>query len=109
MQRPNGVQSNCGYDDGGRLLSVQHSDWLDWVLAFACTLDPAGNRTTLETVLGGVSDSTSYTYDDGDRILTVDGVPYAYDNRGNLTSDGTWTYTYRCDGLSSGTGFCAWA
>ena len=62
---------------------------------------------------------TSYTYDDGDRMLTAGGVGYAYDNNGNQTGRGADTfgwdyenrlisatvngtsvsYTYRGDGL----------
>ncbi|MGQ9675203.1 MAG: RHS repeat-associated core domain-containing protein [Chloroflexota bacterium] len=62
---------------------------------------------------------TSYTYDNGDRMLTAGGVGYAYDNNGNQTGRGADTfgwdyenrlisatvngtsvsYTYRGDGL----------
>ena len=35
-----------------------------------------------------------YVYDDADRLTSVDGVPYAWDNRGNLLNDVTFAYAY---------------
>jgi YD repeat-containing protein len=36
----------------------------------------------------------AYTYDNANRMTGVDGVSYAWDNNGNLLSDGASTYTY---------------
>jgi YD repeat-containing protein len=49
-----------------------------------------GNRLT-ETTQSG---TTTYTYDNANRIATVNGVAYTWDNNGNLLNDGTSTYTY---------------
>jgi YD repeat-containing protein len=35
-----------------------------------------------------------YNYDDTNRLISVDGVAYTWDNNGNLLSDGQNTYTY---------------
>ncbi len=88
------------YDPADRLTGAAYSSGD----SYAYTYDPVGNRTALDTTLGGTAQTTTYTHDDRDRIATVDDVPYTHDNRGNLTSDGAWTYTYRCIGLSSGAG-----
>jgi RHS repeat-associated protein len=38
--------------------------------------------------------SNVYTYDEGNRLTSVDGVPYSWDANGNLLNDGSRTYTY---------------
>ncbi len=52
--------------------------------------DPAGNRTA-QTVDGAAS---IYQYDEANRLASVDGVTYTWDNNGNLLGDGTYIYTY---------------
>jgi RHS repeat-associated protein len=54
------------------------------------TYDPVGNRLSEETVTGTIT----YTYDSANRLTSVDGVPYTWDNNGNLLSDGVYTYTF---------------
>jgi len=50
--------------------------------------------------------TTHYAYDSANRLTSIQ-LPdssiqvYTWDNRGNLLADGTFTYTYRCNGLSS--------
>jgi YD repeat-containing protein len=36
----------------------------------------------------------SYTFDAANRLANVDGVPYSWDNNGNLLSDGVYTYSF---------------
>jgi YD repeat-containing protein len=50
-----------------------------------------GNRLSEETTGGTVN---SYTFDAANRLTSVDGVPYTWDNNGNLLSDGVHTYVY---------------
>ncbi|MBC7252201.1 MAG: hypothetical protein H5T62_18230 [Anaerolineae bacterium] len=38
--------------------------------------------------------STNYEYDAANRLTSVDGVAYTWDNNGNLLSDGTRTFQY---------------
>ena len=52
--------------------------------------DAMGNRTS--TVINGVT--TVYTTNDMNEYTSVGGVAYTYDADGNLTSDGTNTYSY---------------
>jgi RHS repeat-associated protein len=74
------------YDPLGRLI---YADYGGGVF-FQYTYDAVGNRLT-ETTQSG---TTTYTYDAANRIATVDGVAYTYDNNGNLLNDGSSTYTY---------------
>ena len=52
--------------------------------------DPVGNRLSLTTSNG----STSYEYDAANRLTSVNGVVYTWDNNGNLLSDGLRSYAY---------------
>jgi RHS repeat-associated protein len=54
------------------------------------TYDPVGNRLSEETNIG----TKTYLYDDSNRLSSVDGVTYTWDDNGNLLSDGTNTYAY---------------
>jgi len=54
------------------------------------TYDAVGNRLSQTTQLA----VTSYQYDDANRLTSVDGVNYTWDNNGNLLNDGVNTYAY---------------
>lgn len=49
-----------------------------------------GNRLSQVTQ----DSNNSYTYDSANRLTSVGGVAYTYDNNGNLLSDSTNTYAY---------------
>ena len=38
--------------------------------------------------------TTTFTYDNANRLINVNGVAYTWDNNGNLLSNGVFTYTY---------------
>jgi RHS repeat-associated protein len=57
---------------------------------FHYTYDAVGNRLTEETHEG----SNTYSYDIANRLISVDGVDYIWDDKGNLLSDGTSVYEY---------------
>jgi RHS repeat-associated protein len=102
------------YEPLGRLTGASYSDGT----YFNYTYDAVGNRLTEQTSTG----TTTYIYDNANRLTSVGGVTYSWDNNGNLTNDGTSTYTYdhanrlksvtqgsntytyayRCNGKSSG-------
>jgi RHS repeat-associated protein len=54
------------------------------------TYDAVGNRQIMDSPQGEVS----YTYDAANRLTSVAGVTYTWDDNGNLTSDGVRSYTY---------------
>jgi YD repeat-containing protein len=74
------------YDPLGRLTSANYADGN----YFVYTYDAVGNRLTETTQLG----TTNYTYESANRLATVNGVSYTWDNNGNLLNDGVSTYTY---------------
>ncbi len=57
---------------------------------FAYSYDAVGNRLTQNN--NGVV--TNYAYDHANRLTSVNGVTYSWDNNGNLLSDGVNTYGY---------------
>jgi RHS repeat-associated protein len=75
-----------GYDDLYRLTAADYSDGS----YFSYSYDPVGNRLTEQTQSG----STSYAYDIADRLTSVNGVSYTWDNNGSLLNDGVRSYTY---------------
>jgi RHS repeat-associated protein len=54
------------------------------------TYDAVGNRLSLTTTVGVVN----YQYDAANRLTSVNGQAYTWDNNGNLLSDGVRSYTY---------------
>jgi len=75
------------YDSLYRLKRADYSDGT----YFSYTYDAVGNRLTEQTT-GGTSNT--YVYDAANRLTSVDGMAYTWDNNGNLLSDGTNTYSY---------------
>ncbi len=76
------------------------------------TLDAVGNRTVqTQTITSTVM--TNYGYDIANRLTSVNGQTYTWDNNGNLLSDGTSAYTYdqanRLRTLTQGTDSYAFA
>ncbi len=60
---------------------------------FEYAYDQVGNRTAYtQTITDTVV--TTYTYDAANRLTSVNGQTYTWDNNGNLLSDGSKNYTY---------------
>ena len=74
------------YDPLNRLTGASYSTGESYVYQY----DGVGNRMAMTDTVG----TTSYTYDDANRLASVGGVTYTWDDRGNLTYDGIFTYTY---------------
>ncbi|MFQ6102579.1 MAG: RHS repeat domain-containing protein, partial [Anaerolineae bacterium] len=83
------------YDPLNRLTGAYYSTGESFEYAY----DAVGNRTAMtETTALDETTVTTYTYDAANRLLisVSSGHPitYAWDARGNLVSDGTFTYAY---------------
>jgi YD repeat-containing protein len=74
------------YDPLYRLTAPDYDDGT----CYHHTYDPVENRLTETTEAG----TTTYVYDDANRLTSVGGVPYAWSDNGNLLSDATYTYVY---------------
>ncbi len=87
------------YDGVQRLTAAQYTDGA----AFAYGYDAVGNRlAATRTLTSTQTHSYAYDYsprsaaerDDANRLVTADGVPYTWDDAGNLLADGVYTYSY---------------
>ncbi|MBI3242750.1 MAG: hypothetical protein HYZ49_10705 [Chloroflexi bacterium] len=79
---------------GDNLYRLTRADYDDG-RSFAYTYDSVGNRLTQEVcVSAGNCVTTSYVYDIANRLISVNGTAYIWDNNGNLLNDGTNEYTY---------------
>jgi RHS repeat-associated protein len=87
---PEPVTIDYVYDPLYRLTAANYStgDYYHY------TYDSVGNRLTEESKVDGLPSSVDYAYDEANRLISVDGVPYICDANGNLRSDGANTYTY---------------
>jgi RHS repeat-associated protein len=74
------------YDPLYRLTQATYSGGTE----YQYTYDAVGNRQTMDSPQGEVS----YSYDAANRLTSVDGVTYTWDDNGNLTSDGVRSYSY---------------
>jgi RHS repeat-associated protein len=118
LSRPNGINANYAYDSLSRLLSVldqKHNATLDGA---AYTYDPAGNRLSrqdyrtgtmsnfaydavyqLQQVTQSGQPTETYSYDDvGNRLSSLGGSPYSYDNSNERNSQPGVTYSYDANG-----------
>ena len=80
--RRTGMTTVWEYDDAGNITS--------------CTLYPYTSR--VKPVSEEPLQTNTYTYGDsawGDLLTAYYGFQWSYDQIGNLTNDGTWTYTWR--------------
>lgn len=94
---PNGVQSTQTYDAAGRIATVDNEPpggvfgGPNPVSRFTYTYDPNGNRTQQVETRGTESETTSYGYDDADRLASVSypdkTVSYTYDGVGNRLTE----------------------
>jgi uncharacterized protein RhaS with RHS repeats len=96
------------YDHTGRLTEVKTANGTSTLSDFTATLDPVGNPTMI-TRAGSISSTTTYGYDNNDRLTSVcflsscpgQNDPYihwTYDHVGNRLTEtrpaGSTNYTY---------------
>lgn len=58
------------------------------------TYDKVGNRLEQQSEVNGLPSTIAYSYDNANRLESVNSVSYTFDANGNLLNDGTNTYTY---------------
>ncbi|MFZ3587831.1 RHS repeat domain-containing protein [Bacillus sp. DJP31] len=56
--------------------------------------DMVGNRTKKTVTKGATTTTTTYTYNAGNELTSVNGQAYTHDQNGNLINDGEKTYVY---------------
>jgi RHS repeat-associated protein len=94
---PNGVKTEYAYDAASKLTGLTYKLGTNTLGALAYTYDPASQRTKL----GGTwartlipSALASVTYDAANQQTAFGGQTQTFDFNGNLTGDGTNTYTW---------------
>jgi RHS repeat-associated protein len=118
MTRPNGINTNYGYDSVSHLLSVLHQAGSTTLDGASYGYDYAGNRTSKTNYLNGITSNygydaiyelqqvtqgggttESYSYDAVGNRLSSSGVPtYSYNPSNELTSTSSGSYTYDANG-----------
>jgi RHS repeat-associated protein len=94
---PNGVTTQYGYDTASRLTSLTYRLAATVLGDLRYTYDAAGNRVAVGgswARTGLPQPVASATYNANNQQLTFGGQPLTYDLNGNLTGDGTSTYTW---------------
>jgi RHS repeat-associated protein len=94
---PNGIVATYGYDNANQLTSLTYTLGMTTLGDLTYTYDAAGRRTSVGgswARTGIPSALTSAIYDAANRIATWSGTSFTYDLNGNLTSDGTTSYTW---------------
>jgi hypothetical protein len=90
QQQSSTVTIDYVYDKLKRLTQANYSNG-DY---YHYTYDAVGNRLSQVAHIAGNTTTTAYVYDHANRLLSVDGVLYSYDDNGNLLNDGAnTTYT----------------
>ncbi|MEP7286967.1 MAG: RHS repeat-associated core domain-containing protein [Chloroflexota bacterium] len=89
------------YDALSRLQEAKYYPGVNTLLAdanlprrYQYDYDVAGNRTQQVVTLAGTPTTTSYTYDNANRLVSDGTHTFAYDVAGRMTSDGVNTYTW---------------
>ena len=73
---------NYEYDPLYRLKEANYSN-NDY---YHYTYDEVGNRLSQDTLLGGLPSTTTYLYDDANRLTSINGVTYTWDANGNTST-----------------------
>ncbi|MFO0768360.1 MAG: RHS repeat-associated core domain-containing protein [Nitrospiraceae bacterium] len=95
---PNGVVTSYGYDNANRLLTINHVKTSTTIEALTYQYDTASNRVSLNRANAAASliptAVSSNSYDAANQQTQFSGVTQTFDANGNLTNDGTNTYTW---------------
>jgi len=94
---PNGLTTSYTYDADHRVTRLAWAAAGTAVGDLTYTYDAAGRRTALDGSFARTGIPPAQppaTYDLANRILTWNGTPFTYDLNGNLTSDGSTTYSW---------------
>jgi RHS repeat-associated protein len=94
---PNGVVTEYSYDDASRLVGLTYRKGANVLGNLTYEYDAAGRRTRIGGSLGstGLPQAlTATSYNAANHQTGFGGQSLSYDDNGNLTGDGTTTYTW---------------
>ncbi len=88
---PNGTEARYTYDLANRVATIDNKQGAAVVSSYTYGYDGNGNRTQQVEVNGAAAETTTYQFDDADRLAGVDypdqRVRYTYDEVGNRLSE----------------------
>jgi RHS repeat-associated protein len=94
---PNGTSASYTYDNASRLQNILHQGPAGVIESLTYTYDTAGNRINLTRANSAATNlpaAVQAAYDAANEQTQFAGANLTYDQNGNLTSDGTNTYTW---------------
>jgi RHS repeat-associated protein len=100
LAQTNGSPTTLGYDPAGRLTSLSHDTGgtaqdVSYGYGYTPALQIASRTTSIDAyAFPETASSRNYTVNGLNQYSAVGGTAHAYDANGNLTSDGSSTYTY---------------
>jgi RHS repeat-associated protein len=104
LSLPGGIVETPAYDAASQLTGITYAAGSTALGDVSYSYDPSGNRSTV----GGSWARTglpqpvgSASYDAANQLTTWNGTPITYDANGNLTGDGTSTYSWDSRGQLS--------
>ena len=89
--KPSARWSSTTPTTGSRLTRATYSGAYTYTFAYA--YDPIGNRTTQRATITSTQ-VTNYVYDAANRLTSVNGQAYTWDDNGNLLNDSNAVYAY---------------
>lgn len=105
----NGVVMTYGYDNANQLTSITYTKGMTTIGDLQYTYDTAGRRTKISGSLARTNlpaAAASAVYNANNQLTSWAGTSHSYDLNGNLTGDGSKTYTWnvrqQLTGLSGG-------
>jgi RHS repeat-associated protein len=94
---PNGTSASYTYDTASRLTNILHQGQTSVIESLSYTYDAAGNRLTanrLSSAATQLPNASTASYDAANEQIQFGSATLTYDQNGNLTNDGTNTYTW---------------
>lgn len=94
---PNGIVATYSYDIANQLVGISYANGGTQLGDLTYAYDAGGKRIQMAGSLANMmlpAAISSATYDAGNRLTNWVGVTLAYDNNGNLLSDGSLMYTW---------------
>ena len=109
LQRSNGVTTTYNYDPASRLLGITHAKGTTTLEQLTQGFDPSDNKNHVTQLIQNATalpPAVTAAYSAVNAQIQFASATLGYDNNGNLTNDGTNTYTWdvrdRLIGISGG-------
>jgi RHS repeat-associated protein len=97
LQRSNGVTTTYNYDPASRLQGITHAKGSTILEQLGQGFDPADNKTQVDQLIHSATalpPAVTAAYNALNQQTQFASATLGYDNNGNLTTDGTNTYTW---------------